>query len=138
MTRFKDYKPNGISDEAWQIVLEAWENGLSDREVAFRVSNLCEPLTISDIAAWYKDNELLIDLKASLQSEMLTKARLVVNDAISDGDVKTAKWYLERKAVDEFSTKQAVALEGAAISLSLEDKGKALDEMMARFEQDGE
>lgn len=36
------------------------------------------------------------------------KARMVVHKALDKGDRDMAKWYLERKAKDEFSTKQEV------------------------------
>ena len=36
------------------------------------------------------------------------KARYVVHKALEKGDRDMAKWYLERKAKDEFSTKQEV------------------------------
>ena len=42
----------------------------------------------------------------TLQQKPLIKSILVINKALNEGDVSTAKWYAERKAKDEFSTKQ--------------------------------
>ena len=49
----------------------------------------------------------------------------------------SAEWYLERKAADEFSTKSAVAFEGAVVELSLEEKEEALKRLVETF-GDGE
>ena len=135
-TRFLKYKPNGIKDATWRIVLEAWENGLSDREAAFRASKSedADDIEAEDIRRWCKENGELAELRANLQSDLLSSAKITVADALKEGDVKTAKWYLERKAADEFSTKQAVALENAVVTLSLEEKEKALQELVDNFD----
>lgn len=132
---FIQYKPKKVKDATWRAVVEAWENGLSDREAAFRASKLddADAITAEDIRKWCKNDPGIGELRANLQSDLLSSAKLTVADALREGDVKTAKWYLERKAADEFSTKQAVAFEGAVVELSLEEKEKALKEMMEQF-----
>jgi hypothetical protein len=40
-----------------------------------------------------------------LQQKPAIKAILVINKALKEGDVSTAKWYAERKIKDEFSLK---------------------------------
>ena len=140
-TPYARLKPKRIKDATWRAVIEAWENGLSDREAAFRASRRedTDDITAEDIRIWCKDDPEIGELRANLISDLLSSAKLTVADAVKEGDVKTAKWYLERKAADEFSTKQAVAFEGAVIELSLEDKEKALKEMVEKFESgDGE
>lgn len=133
-TPFLKYKPKEVKDAVWSAVIEAWENGLSDREASFRASKATgEVIKADDIRQWIKDDAEIGELRASLQSDLLSSAKLTVADALREGDVKTAKWYLERKAADEFSTKQAVAFEGAVIELSLEEKEKALKEMVEKF-----
>lgn len=133
--RFIQQKPKGIKDATWRAVIEAWENGLSDREAAFRASKRedADAITADDIRMWCKDDPKVGELRANLHSDLLSSAKLTVADALREGDVKTAKWYLERKAADEFSTKQAVAFEGAVIEVSLEEKEKALKELMEQF-----
>ena len=71
-----------------------------------------------------------------LNYDLINAARATVADAVMSGDVKAAKWYLERKAAEEFSTKQAVAFEGAVIELSIEDKEKALKDMVDKYNTD--
>ena len=137
--RFAKLKPSGIKDATWRYLVEAWENGLSDREAAFYVSKHedADEITVEDIQKWMLDNPEIKELKVCLHSDLLSSAKITVADALRDSDVKTAKWYLERKAADEFSTKQAVAFEGAVIEVSLEDKDKALREMVNKFESEG-
>lgn len=128
------HKPAGVKDAAWSAIIEAWENGLSDREASFRASKISgEDIKAEDIRRWCKDDPELGELRVNLQSDLLSSAKLTVADRLRSGDVRTARWYLERKAADEFSTKQAVAFEGAVVELSLEEKEKALKEMMEKF-----
>lgn len=44
----------------------------------------------------------------SLQKKPLIKSILVINKALNEGDVSTAKWYAERKAKDEFSLRNEI------------------------------
>lgn len=141
MANFIELKPKNVDTAAWGIVIEAWENGLSDREAAFRVSKTTgKMLKASDIQTWYKDNPEIAELRANLMNELLASAKLTIAETLRDPDnkerIKTARWYAERKGADEFSTKQAVAFEGAVIELSLEEKEKKLQELVDKF--DGE
>ena len=136
--RFTKVKPSGIKDATWGYVVEAWENGLSDREAAFFASKHedSDEITADDIRTWCKDNAEVGELRANLQSDLLSKAKIKIAESLGASDreaIRTARWYLERKAADEFSTKQAVAFEGAVVELSLEEKEKALKEMMEQF-----
>ena len=133
---YRGLKPKSVSDEAWTIIVEAWENGLSDREASFRASKEGNVrIKESDIKKWMKDNPDIADLKEHLQVQLIGNAKLLISESIRNGDVKTAKWYLERKASNEFSTKSAVAFEGAVVELTLEEKEKALKEMWEKFDK---
>lgn len=135
MNNFIELKPKEIADATWSAIIEAWENGLSDREASFRASRLgFDTVKADDIRKWCKENPEIGELRANLQSDLLSSAKLTVADSLREGDIKTAKWYLERKAADEFSTKSAVAFEGAVVELSLEEKERKLQEMMEKFE----
>ena len=141
---FIKYKPKRIKDATWRLLIEAWENGLSDREAAFRIQKHnaehddADDITAENIRVWCKEIPEVGELRANLQSALLSSAKLTVAATLKSGKgrdaIQTARWYLERKAADEFSTKSAVAFEGAVIKLSLEDKEKALQEMVDKFE----
>lgn len=139
-TPYRKLKPKDINDLTWRIFVEAWENGLSDREVSLRLCKnpKAKQMTAQEVRRFVNSNPDIADLKAMLSLELVTSAKTTVAEAVKDGDLKTAKWYLERKAADEFSTKQAVALENAVIELSIEDKEKALKQMIDKFESDGQ
>lgn len=131
---YKNLKPKNVDDEVWTSVVKAWENGLSDREAALLASRDTETmLKASDIAKWKKDNPDIAELQAFLEVAVRTDAKLNISEAIRAGKTKVAQWYLERKAADEFSTKSAVAFEGAVVELSLEEKEKALKDLVEQF-----
>lgn len=141
MTNYIEYKPRELNTAAWDAIIEAWENGLSDREAAFRATKACgKKITANEIRTWCQDDPELGELRANLLNDLLSSAKLTVAQDLRDPNskerVKTAKWYLERKAADEFSTKSAVAFENAVVTLSLEDKKKALEDMTAEFFSD--
>ena len=136
---FDSIRPKELNEVAWEAIIEAWENGLSDREAAFRASKKSgQEVTADDLRKWCKENPELGELRANLQSDLLSEAKLTVADALRNKDTRTARWYLERKASDEFSTKQAVAFEGAVVELSLEEKERRLKELVENALTDGE
>lgn len=131
---YSHLKPKNVDPEVWTIVVEAWENGLSDREASLLVSRKLQIyVKASDIAQWKKDNPEIGELQAFLEVAVRTDAKLNVSEAIRAGKTRVAQWYLERKAADEFSTKSAVAFEGAVVELSLEEKDKALKDLVETF-----
>lgn len=135
-TAYAGLKPKEVKDATWRAVIEAWENGLSDREASFRASKLGEYTTVADIKGWIKKNPEIGELKSMLESELRSSAKYAVADSIREGDVKTAKWYLERKAADEFSTKASIEFENAVVALTLDEKEDALKQYINDFESD--
>lgn len=134
MIPYINAKPKKVDDETWTCLVEAYENGLSDREAAVIITKKTQKLvTADDLAKLRKDFPKVDELKNHLEVAQRAEAKLVVSDAIRSGKVKTAQWYLERKASDEFSTKSAMAFEGAVVELSLEDKEKKLNELVEQF-----
>ena len=73
----------------------------------FSVDNACIWANISKQTYYtYCEKEAgFLDYCKSLQKKPLIKSILVINKALNEGDVSTAKWYAERKAKDEFSLK---------------------------------
>lgn len=132
--------PKDVRPKVWKSVVEAWQNGLSDREAAFFASKDSDiAIKESDIKRWMKENPDIAELKDHLQTELLSISKLNVREAIENGDIRTSKWYLERKAAEEFSTKSAVAFEGAVVDLTIEEKERRMKEFMKQFGvQDGE
>ena len=131
---FLKLKPRGLKIVTWQIILNAWENGLSDREAAFLASKDGNAyVTEEDVKGWLAENADIASLKDFLQSDLLSNAKLNIADNIREGNVATSKWYLERKAPDEFSSKAAVAFEGAVVGLTMEEKQAEIDKLLEGF-----
>ena len=133
-TPFVSLKPKGMYDAVWREIIDAWENGLSDREAAFRASkNTGKYISEAQVKQMVESSPDIGSLKDHLHSEILTMAKLNIKKSLEAGNVGTSKWYLERKKPDEFSTKAAVAFEGAVVGLSLDEKKKEMDEFMSQF-----
>lgn len=77
--------------------------GLSDRE-ACQIADI-DPSTLYDYCVKHKE---FAERKELLKEMPKAKAKLNVAEAIENKDVDMSKWYLERKAKDEFSTKQTI------------------------------
>jgi hypothetical protein len=73
----------------------------------FSVDNACIWADISKQTYYtYCDKEAgFLDHCKTLQKKPLIKSILVINKALNEGDVSTAKWYAERKGKDEFCLK---------------------------------
>lgn len=56
------------------------------------------------------ENPDYIERKKILKQNLEMKARIALAHHILEGDVDDAKWYLERKRKDEFSTKQELGI----------------------------
>ena len=136
---FEQLKPKNMDEATWVGICDAWANGLSDREVAFRVSKQTgKNITYDEIKRLVHEDKGIADLRENLRTSLVVDSKLNVADAIKEGDRSMSKWYLERKAQDEFSTKSSIAFDEASrITLSIEDKEQALKEMIENF-GDGE
>lgn len=133
---FIELKPKEVAIEVWLIVINAWSDGLSDREACFRVSKEMDAMLKPEtIRQWKKDNPEISELCEFLKDDLKATAKQNVARTLRSGDKdgKMSRWYLEHKCPDEFSTKSAVAFEGAVVELSLEEKERALKEMVANF-----
>ena len=127
-------KPENISKSAWREIVVAWENGLSDREASFRASRDSDIyITEAEIKEMVATHPEVSSLRDFLMSNIVSKAKLNIAESINEGSVSTAKWYLERKAADEFSTKSAMAFEGAVVTVTMEEKQKELDKLLEKF-----
>lgn len=131
---WKGLKPNKVADSVWAEVIECWENGLTDRETAFRVSRDTEDvLTVAEISRWKKEDPRVSELCEMLKDELKAIAKTNSAELLRAKDDKHTRWFLEKRCPEEYSTKAAVAFEGAVVELSLEEKESALKEMVERF-----
>lgn len=131
---YKQFKPVDMPDAAWAEIVYSWENGLSDREASFRASREGDVyITETQLKELVASNAEISGLRDFLRSALVSQAKLNIAESVNQGNVSTAKWLLERKAADEFSTKAAVAFEGAVVGLTMEEKQKELDQFLDSF-----
>ena len=93
-------RPTVMTDEVVAKLEYGFMKGLNDTEC-------CGYAGISR-AAYYDyvaKNPEFLDKKEELKSRPSTKAKLNIVEAIENGDTDLAKWWLERKSKDEFSTR---------------------------------
>lgn len=131
---YRGLKPKEMRDSVWVRIVEAWKNDLSDREAAFYASEISDVhIKESDIKEMLHDYPEIEELKLNLQDGLITKAKMNVSDYVEAKDKSMTKWLLERKRAEEYSTKSAVAFEGAVVELTIEEKRKKLDDMLKDF-----
>ena len=133
-------KPKTVDQIVWDAVVEAWRNGLSDRQAAFNVrEDLGIDLTADEIKLWKKGNPAIASLCEDLKENLKAVAKNNVAKTLRSGDKdgKMSRWYLEHKCPEEFSTKSAVAFEGAVVELSLAEKEQKLQELVDNFDKEG-
>lgn len=93
--------------------------GLSDREAC-----LVAEINPSTLYEYCKENPEFAERKEMLKDKPKIKAKMNVQEAIEAGDTDISKWYLERKAKDEFSTKQEISADvdtNVTINIELTD-----------------
>lgn len=78
----------------------AWDVGASDREACFHAG-----ISEAALYRYIEKHPELREEKEMRKDNMILKARMVVFGAIEKNDHETAKWYLEKKKKDEFSTR---------------------------------
>ena len=107
MTKKKDPKdkktagrPTVMTSDVVSKLEQAFSMGCSDLEACL-FANISKQ-ALYDYQAKYPE---FADRKAMLKETLILKARTVIANALNNKDENTAKWYLERKAKNEFSTK---------------------------------
>lgn len=100
----KDKKPAGrptvMTPEVVNKLEQAFSMGCSDLEAC-----LFADISKQTLYDYQAKNPKFTDRKAMLKERLVLKARTVIAEALNKKDENTAKWYLERKRKDEFSTK---------------------------------
>ena len=94
-------RPRAIGPEELHKLEEAFMMGCTNREACF-YANIAESTFYSYLKE-YPEFQERIDM---LKDYEKIKARMAIHKALDKGDKEMAKWYLERKVKDEFSTKQ--------------------------------
>ena len=78
--------------------------GLSDREAC-----LIADISTTALYDYCTEHPEFAERKELLKEKVKIKAKLNIAESIENKDIDDSKWYLERKARDEFSTKQEIS-----------------------------
>lgn len=97
-------RPTVMTEEVLQKLEYAFMRGLTDLEAC-----LFANIGTTTLYNYCEENPEFRERKEELKKNPTAKAKLNVYEAIENKDVDVSKWYLERKAKDEFSTKQEVS-----------------------------
>lgn len=96
-------RPTVMTEEVLRKLEYAFMRGLTDIEAC-----LYADIGTTTLYDYCKENPEFAERKEALKKHPTAKARLNVTEAIEKGDADLSKWWLERKAKDEFSTKQTI------------------------------
>lgn len=124
MTKRKDPKdllptgrPSKLTPETIDKLRTAFLMGCSDIEAC-----LYADISKTALYNYQQKNPEFVDQKERWKEQLTLKARTVIADALNKKDENTAKWYLERKKRDEFSTKIENEVTGKGINIVVADK----------------
>lgn len=112
-----------ISQRLMYRLTKSWKAGLNNREAAIHSG-----IKLSDLMEYLAYDEAFRMRSEGLQLHTRIQAKLNVSKDIEDGKSKTSTWYLERRAQDEFSTKQDMFINGT--NASEEDREKAIKDIL--------
>lgn len=104
MSENKVGRPTVMTEETIQKLEYAFMRGLTDLEAC-----LYADISKSTLYNYCEENPEFMDRKEELKQHPTAKARLNVTEAIENGNEELSKWWLERKAKAEFSTKQEIS-----------------------------
>lgn len=96
-------RPTVMTKDTLQKLEYAFMRGLSDTEACLYAN-----IGITTLYHYCEDNPEFRDRKEYLKQRPTAKARLNITEAIEEGDREISKWWLERKAKNEFSVKQQI------------------------------
>lgn len=103
----KGGRPTKMTNDVIGKLEMAFSTGATDIEACI-VADI-NPDTLYE---YCKKNPEFSERKEVLKKKPVLKAKQIVINYLNSNDIDTAKWYLERKARDEFSVKNVTELEG--------------------------
>lgn len=100
-------RPTKMTESTLKKLEYAFLKGMSDREACL-FADITEPT----LYAYCNAHPEFSKRKELLKERPKVQAKINIVEGIENGDTELSKWYLERKAKDEFSTKQDIDVSG--------------------------
>lgn len=97
------WRPTVMTPEVVKKLEEGFAMGFTDNEAC-----LYAEITKQTLYNYWKEHPEFLDRKEILKDQPKMKAKINITNSINWGDANDSKWYLERKAKDEFSIKTEV------------------------------
>ena len=101
-------RPKKITKKILQKLEQGFLYGLSDREAC-----LYADIAPSTLYNYCNEHPEFSERKEELKNRPKIRAKLNIVRAMEKGDVDVSKWYLERKAKDEFGNSQKIEHSGS-------------------------
>ncbi|MDR1169087.1 MAG: hypothetical protein LBK53_09415 [Heliobacteriaceae bacterium] len=121
-------RPTVFNDSVLSKLQHAFALACSDRDACFYAG--ISPEALYD---YQRENPEFIQKKYALKLNPVFKAKKVIDIALDIGDKDIAKWYLERKCKDEFSTKQEQDISGMLVNVQVDNS--KVDDFIAAINQ---
>ncbi len=106
-------RPTVMTEKVLQVLETAFSYGATDTEASFQAG--ISPRALYEYCQAHPE---FAQRKEGLKEETKYIARRNVSKKVRAGDNETSKWYLERKAKDEFSTKSETDLTSGGEKIS--------------------
>lgn len=123
-------RPTKLTPETIDKLRTAFLMGCSDIEAC-----LYADISKTALYNYQQKNPSFVDQKEQWKEQLTLKARTVIANALNNKDENTAKWYLERKAKNEFNTRtELTGANGGSISVTQNidiEKVKELKELLS-------
>lgn len=101
-------RPTVMTESTIKKLEYAFLKGMSDKEAC-----IFADITQQTLYNYCNAHPEYFERKELLKEMPKVKAKINIVEGIENGDTELSKWYLERKAKDEFSTKQDVDVSGS-------------------------
>jgi hypothetical protein len=109
--KFDTGRPTNLTPETISKLEQAWSMGCSDLEACLHAG-----IGKSALYNYQNAHPNFLERKQILKEKLVLKARSVIANALNNKDENTARWYLERKRKDEFSTRtEQTGKDGASL-----------------------
>ena len=116
-----------ITEDVVNNLERAFMDGASNIEACTRAG-----ISRTIFYRWLKENPDFADHIEELRSIPTGKARQNIVDSIKDGNIDSSRWYLERKAREEFGNKAEIGI-NASVGYGLDDTEKAVETIIKRY-----
>jgi hypothetical protein len=126
-------RPTKLNKTTVQKLIDGFRLGMN-------VSQVCTHAKISrsSFYTYLQDNPEFSDKIEYEKSHLLLRARSIVSQALEAGDLKTAKWYLEKFDISNNEVQLTMRYEKSNQELTVNEKISRLENVLRAYKKEGE